>query len=133
MIIPHDDKKHRGGEDAGDSCDTLLTVADGVGGWANKGVNPGLFSADLTKRIVETHLKEPEWDPLRLMFEGCRDAAKEHLGSATVVTLKLKSDFSLQTANLGDSGYALFHVNPDDTLEMYYRAEAQQKTHNFPY
>ena len=55
MIIPHDDKKHRGGEDAADSCDTLLTVADGVGSWISRGVNPGLFSGDLTKRIVEYH------------------------------------------------------------------------------
>ena len=55
------------------------------------------------------------------------------MGSATVVTLKLKDDFTMQTANLGDSGYALFHVMPDDTLQLYYRAEAQQKTHNFPY
>ena len=39
----------------------------------------------------------------------------------------------MQTANLGDSGYALFHVLPDDTLQMYYRQESQQKTHNFPY
>jgi len=49
VIIPHDDKKHRGGEDAADSCDTLLTVADGVGGWGLRGVNPGLFSMELTK------------------------------------------------------------------------------------
>ncbi len=95
MIIPHDDKKHRGGEDAADSCDTLLTVADGVGSWITRGVNPGLFSADLTRRIVEYHQKEPEWDPVRLMFEGCKDAGEAHMGSATVVTLKLKDDFTM--------------------------------------
>ena len=48
VIIPHDDKKARGGEDAASVCDTLLTVADGVGGWNNQGINPGLFSAELT-------------------------------------------------------------------------------------
>lgn len=50
-----------------------------------------------------------------------------------MVALKLLEDFTMQTANLGDSGYALFHVLPDDTLQMYYRQESQQKTHNFPY
>lgn len=39
----------------------------------------------------------------------------------------------ISTANLGDSGYALFHVLPNDTLEMYFRSPPQQKTHNFPY
>ena len=34
---------------------------------------------------------------------------------------------------MGDSGYALFHVLSDDTLEMYFRSPAQQRTHNFPY
>jgi hypothetical protein len=33
--IPHDDKKHKGGEDAWVASNNLLTVADGVGGWAN--------------------------------------------------------------------------------------------------
>ena len=38
----------------------------------------------------------------------------------------------MEGANLGDSGYALFHVKEDDTLEMYFRTKSQQKTHNFP-
>ena len=46
--------------------------------------------------------------------------------------LKLIEDMKIQAANLGDSGYALFHVLEDDTLEMYFRSPAQQKTHNFP-
>jgi serine/threonine protein phosphatase PrpC len=35
VIIPADDKKFRGGEDAAKATDSLLVVADGVGGWAN--------------------------------------------------------------------------------------------------
>ena len=53
MIIPHDTKLHRGGEDAADSSDTVLAVADGVGGWARSGVNPGLFSMELTRLAIE--------------------------------------------------------------------------------
>ena len=33
--IPHKSKAHRGGEDAWVANDSLLVVADGVGGWAN--------------------------------------------------------------------------------------------------
>lgn len=35
VIIPANDKRHRGGEDSADANDTYLVVADGVGGWAN--------------------------------------------------------------------------------------------------
>jgi protein phosphatase PTC7 len=59
VIIPHDDKIHRGGEDSAHVCDTLITVADGVGGWANSGVDPGFFSKKLTRGIRDFHLDDP--------------------------------------------------------------------------
>ena len=91
MIIPHDDKLHRGGEDAADSNDTFLCVADGVGGWADRGVNPGIFSAELTRSMLMFHEKFPDTDNSahRLVFKGCNYATKQHLGSATAVALKL--------------------------------------------
>ena len=63
MIIPHDDKRYRGGEDAAGSTDTVLTVADGVGGWSLKGINPGLFSNELTNLIVEFSQSDPYMNP----------------------------------------------------------------------
>ena len=50
-LIPHDDKVYKGGEDAFTVSDRLIAMADGVGGWANRGVDPGLFSKQLTKDI----------------------------------------------------------------------------------
>lgn len=50
-MIPHIDKRHKGGEDAYAVQDDLLVVADGVGGWASEGVDPGLFSKQLVKDI----------------------------------------------------------------------------------
>lgn len=35
----------------------LLAVADGVGGWNKRGVDPGLFSKELCKNITEDYLK----------------------------------------------------------------------------
>jgi protein phosphatase PTC7 len=51
VIIPADEKKFRGGEDAARASDSLLVVADGVGGWANSGVNPGIYSNDIVEGI----------------------------------------------------------------------------------
>lgn len=59
VIIPHDDKRHRGGEDSADSNDFLLTVSDGVGGWVFRGVNPGLYSQELTRSLVEFAEQDP--------------------------------------------------------------------------
>ena len=44
FLRPHDDKVHKGGEDAYIATESLIAVADGVGGWADHGVDPGLFS-----------------------------------------------------------------------------------------
>lgn len=87
VIIPHDDKIKRGGEDAADSCDTALAVADGVGGWADVGVNPGLFSAALTKQVIKEHEENPDLSPVELVHDACEKASGEHLGSATLVVL----------------------------------------------
>jgi len=56
VLIPHDDKKHRGGEDAAATSDTMIIVADGVGGWAQRGIDPGLFSKKLTTETMNKHL-----------------------------------------------------------------------------
>ena len=48
---PHPDKVAKGGEDALYESDNLLVVADGVGGWADHGVDPGLYSKKLCKLI----------------------------------------------------------------------------------
>jgi len=50
-LIPHPEKRHKGGEDACFVNDKLLSVADGVGGWAEHGVDPGLYSKALCKHI----------------------------------------------------------------------------------
>ena len=49
--IPHITKVDKGGEDAWVASHNLLVVADGVGGWADQGVDAGLFSKQLCKDI----------------------------------------------------------------------------------
>ena len=49
--IPHPEKAHKGGEDAYFCNSQLLCVADGVGGWASYGIDPGLYSKELVKHI----------------------------------------------------------------------------------
>lgn len=50
-MIPHPEKAYKGGEDAMYTSDNVLVVADGVGGWADQGVDPGLYSKKLCQII----------------------------------------------------------------------------------
>jgi len=41
------------GEDAWLTHDTAIAVADGVGGWNKKGVDPGIFARELCSHVSE--------------------------------------------------------------------------------
>jgi len=47
FVLPHFQKRHKGGEDAAVLTDRVLSVADGVGGWAENGVDPANYSRRL--------------------------------------------------------------------------------------
>jgi hypothetical protein len=50
--IPHHEKAYRGGEDAWICTESLIAVADGVGGWNRKGVDPGIFARELCSHVL---------------------------------------------------------------------------------
>lgn len=56
-MLPHAKKKQKGGEDAWviASDKSMVAVADGVGGWNRKGVNPALFSNELVKHFLNNY------------------------------------------------------------------------------
>jgi protein phosphatase PTC7 len=43
-MMPHPEKEFKGGEDASAASQLMIAVADGVGGWAESGVDPALYS-----------------------------------------------------------------------------------------
>ena len=57
---PHPDKRWKMGEDAFFTSKYLLAVCDGVGGWARKGIDAGLYSKGLVEvmgKLVENENK----------------------------------------------------------------------------
>jgi len=145
VLIPHDDKKHRGGEDAASTSPSYLIVADGVGGWANKGVNPGLYSKLLTKTIVANGTKHPSTPLVELVDAANHFASEQHLGTATCTALQISEGdgvnggVGIKTLNIGDSGYSIHRRSSDKNnnnnhkLEVVFASEASQKGFNFPY
>jgi protein phosphatase PTC7 len=108
--IPHDQKRHKGGEDAWFLSEKMIAVADGVGGWEAQGVDSGIYSRALCKFIGKIY-GENTSKPLR---EILIEAAKENkeMGSSTAVLLKVEPDSDvIHTTNLGDSGYRIFRPN----------------------
>ena len=109
-MIPHPQKAYKGGEDACFSNNQLLCVADGVGGWAELGVDPGLYSKELVKHIEENFKKSASsyiLDPKSLIIDSYN--LTKAIGSTTccVITLDTEKPI-LRTSYIGDSGYAIY-------------------------
>ena len=43
-LIPHETKKDKGGEDAATVMPNFLAAIDGVGGWAQSGIDPAIYA-----------------------------------------------------------------------------------------
>ena len=131
--IPHPDKLHKGGEDAWVAQSDLIVVADGVGGWANQGIDSGLFSKQLVKDIKSLFDLNPAWELKQILADAV--LANKNTGSSTCVLVKFdtsKPD-TLKATNLGDSGYLLVRPQGDGTFETIFRTKEQQFSFNFPY
>ncbi|KAG3076759.1 hypothetical protein PI124_g18855 [Phytophthora idaei] len=109
--LPHPQKRATGGEDAWFISGNTVGVADGVGGWARKGIDSGEYSRTLmnsAKRTVTAKDKTPT--PLQVLKVAHRSA--QCPGSSTACIVQL-NDLSLQAINLGDSGFLLCRLQPD--------------------
>jgi len=137
--IPHPLKVARGGEDSHVIARihgvTLLGVFDGVGGWAELGVDPAEYARRLGL-LVETALVEnPEilqndQRPLITLLTKAFDVLdKEELaGSCTASLALLTADSKLHVLNVGDSG---IHVVRDGNCV--FQTGEQQHYFNCPF
>ena len=115
--------------------DNFIAVADGVGGWAESGVDPAIFSRRLCKLIEERAISEDNDkyidDPRQALVEAVSE--NREMGSSTCVLASLcKYEPKVSTANLGDSGYLLLRKNGMDLLSIF-RSKEQTHGFNFPF
>eukprot|EP01043_Picozoa_sp_COSAG02_P025593 COSAG02_NODE_1443_length_12584_cov_2.587425_10_plen_256_part_00 len=140
--MPHPEKVHKGGEDAAFGSPNAIGVADGVGGWASRGVDPGLYSKGLMHSAEEHVLAKPAPNtptPTELLRAAYDDVELQQvLGSTTAIVVTLESmakdKASIHVANLGDSGIMV--VRPSDSdqpSEKLFRSVEQQHSFNFPF
>ncbi|KAJ7556109.1 hypothetical protein O6H91_05G068800 [Diphasiastrum complanatum] len=127
--LPHPDKEAKGGEDAYfvSSEEQALGIADGVGGWASVGVDAGQYARELMLQSMVAVRQEPEKciDPARVLVKA---HSRTHFrGSSTACILTL-SEYGLQAANLGDSGFVIVRNG-----RVIFKSTPQQHSFNFPY
>ena len=136
--IPHYKKRERGGEDGWISSENMIAVADGVGGWNNRGVDPGIFTRELCGLVLAryrqwlTSKRRWQMDPWELLVESIKEARAR--GTCTFVLALLDEvDPHLRVLNLGDSGYMLLRRNRSQSYKKVFRSEERQYKFNHPY
>lgn len=111
-MIPHPEKRAKGGEDAAYVDDGILVVADGVGGWASRGVDPAIYSKKLVLNVQNLWKGDKErfrFNPKELIIQATRPL--DVLGSSTLVICTLSQENPmLYSAYMGDSGYMIFRA-----------------------
>lgn len=133
-MLPHPDKVHKGGEDSyfiaeneESSGISGVGVADGVGGWADLGVDAGEYSrllmANAKKEVLSSNPGEVA--PIDVIIKAHRETLTQ--GSSTACVVVFEKD-TLHAANLGDSGFVV--VRDEDVA---FKSPAQQHGFNFPY
>ncbi|KAG6490783.1 probable protein phosphatase 2C 55 [Zingiber officinale] len=127
--LPHPDKEDTGGEDAHFICsnEQAVGVADGVGGWADLGVDSGQYARELMSNSANAIREEPKGsiDPLRVLEKAYSITTAR--GSSTACIIALTSQ-GIHALNLGDSGFIV--VRDGSTL---FRSPVQQHDFNFTY
>ncbi|CAA6667431.1 unnamed protein product [Spirodela intermedia] len=127
--LPHPAKEETGGEDAHFICvaEQAIGVADGVGGWADLGVDSGLYARELMSHSVSAIQEEPKGsiDPVRVL-ERAHSSTKAR-GSSTACIIAL-TDQGINAINLGDSGFMLVRDG-----SVVFQSPPQQHDFNFPY
>ena len=126
--IPHPRKAHRGGEDSyvvSSPTNSTIAVADGVGGWESKGVNPRAFADEMLIKTYQ-YMKKGEINPKKAITEAY--AQLSEIGSATFCMGKLDSDGIFRVANIGDSGFMVIRKG-----QILIESAEHQHRFNYPY
>ena len=119
--LPHPEKQKTGGEDAHFVLDRSFGVFDGVGGWANSGFDPGLFSRALaqdTARTIQSMIKKPpssgaNLDLVRALTLGLTSAVQAHVGTSTACLVHIDESGQFTALNVGDSCFRLIRPSAD--------------------
>lgn len=124
--VPHPDKGS--GEDTWFILPNSAGVFDGVGSWADQGVNPVFWSMALADGCRDAILTGKE-GPISVLKAGYRNAQHSAFeGSCTACLTIMNTNGNLAIANLGDSSVAIYRGET-----VIFQTEEQEYAFNYPY
>ena len=126
--IPKGNKLKPLGEDAHfiSSDEQTIGVADGVGGWAKKGIDAGNYARELMlNSSIAVNKERSSVDPKRVLAEAFSNTMHEGSSTACVLT---HDDGVLRAANVGDSGFMVLREG-----KLLFKSPTQQHRFNFPF
>lgn len=123
--MPHPEKVHKGGEDAYYIAESQLSigVADGVGGWAEAGIDAGIYARKLMEEAKKA--ADAGADPKAILKHAHINTRVQGSSTACIMVLD-KTTF--HAANLGDSGFLIVRDG-----KLVFQTPQQQHSFNFPY
>ncbi|KAK6946315.1 PPM-type phosphatase-like domain [Dillenia turbinata] len=126
LYLPKENELKPKGDDSHFICqkEGVIGVADGVGGWALKGIDAGEYARRLMKNCYVA-VKKGEIDLKRVLGEAY--AYTKVAGSSTACLLSL-SGSKLHAINVGDSGFMVLRRG-----RVVYQSPLQQHRFNHPY
>uniref|UniRef100_A0A7S4GLE4 Protein phosphatase n=1 Tax=Eutreptiella gymnastica TaxID=73025 RepID=A0A7S4GLE4_9EUGL len=120
------------GEDSFMLTERVLGVADGVGSWRKKGVDPSIFANRLMENAKSYVDTDRDFDPLSVMQKAYSQICKKKevkAGSSTaVIASMVNNDGLMKVANLGDSGLMVVRDQ-----KCHFLMEEKQWQFNTPY
>ncbi|KAL8043155.1 hypothetical protein ABFX02_09G099800 [Erythranthe guttata] len=105
----------------------VIGVADGVGGWAKKGVDAGEYARELMRNAENAvyYCRPGKVDPMKVLVEAFHRT--EAPGSSTALIMALAGDNNLVAVNIGDSGFVVIRNG-----ETFFGAPQVQHGFNHP-
>ena len=102
-----------------------MAIADGVGGWAESGIDPANYSRRLCAMIDMLANREDDRyvsNPTELLVEAV--GLNNEIGSCTCCIVSLDKEAPVvYTSNLGDSGYLLLRKSGLDLVSVFRSTE----------
>jgi len=102
-------------------------VFDGVGEWANHGVNAREYSDKLSEGCSIAYNQNEMREPIEILTFAS-EHANETTGSSTATLVLLKEDYQLVAGHVGDCGIRVIRDK-----RLVFRSEEQQIEFNIPY
>ena len=99
----------------------LVAVADGVGGWNRKGVDPGIFARELCGHVwagYRQQVADKQTISLKQLLIDSVAKTKATGTSTFAMALMDEDDALLKTLNLGDSGFMIVRPTADPVLHQ---------------